>query len=533
MIDCLLLGHYETSFVDYVDRIRQMGVKSCAYRDVNLSFVEIDGAPVHAMGLLNRIRVGTNHSASKAMLHNADFLWPAMVYLGTYLWRRGFSFEIVNLPHLETEKLESLLCSNEIGVVAITTTLQVSAIPIIELVKKVRFHNSTATIVVGGPFIDNMTKTQTASALRALLQYIGADIYVASSEGEKALADILECLRARDPLDRIDNIYYRDGKSFTFTRAVVESNALEANMAEYKLFHRQFNEFVTLRTAKSCPFRCAFCAFPQRAGKYQYLTVQQVENELNAIRDVGGVSTLTFIDDTFNVPKERFRELLRMMIRNNYGFKWNSFFRSDHGDERTMELMAQAGCEGVFLGVESASDEQLRRMNKTSRKKHYLRAIRTFAQLGIRTHANLVVGFPGETDETCQETMAFIADSKPDTFRAQIWYADPITPIFMESEAYNIKGSAYRWQHNTMNAERASHWVYRMFLEIDDSAWLPQDGFELWSTFYLQRKGMSFQDITNYLKLFREIKRSELASGTRAELSLYMDRLTGVAARLH
>ena len=73
-----------------------------------------------------------------------------------------------------------------------------------------------------------------------------------------------------------------------------------------------------------CPFNCAFCGFPGRAGKYAYLDVDLVERELDRIADLGTVSTLTIIDDTFNVPKPRFKEILRMMIRKDYGLRWNS-----------------------------------------------------------------------------------------------------------------------------------------------------------------------------------------------------------------
>jgi radical SAM PhpK family P-methyltransferase len=334
---------------------------------------------------------------------------------------------------------------------------------------------------------------------------------VISNEGETTLVNVIETLKNNGDLEKVDNLAYNKNGRYLMTGTSLESNPQEENMIDYSLFPREaFNEFLTLRTSKSCPFSCSFCGFPQRAGKYKYLTVELVEQELNAIRDIGTISTLTFIDDTFNVPKERFRSLLQMMIKNNYGFKWNSFYRSDHGDARTIELMAKAGCEGVFLGVESGSDAQLQRMNKTSRRKHYLEAIPLFREMGIQTHANFVVGFPGETPDTYYETVDLIERARPDTFRGQLWYADPITPIWEKREEYGLQGSAFAWSHNTMDSETACDYVDELFMNIQGSVWLPQNGFEQWSIFYLQRKGMPYQQVVEFLKVFNEIKKEQM-----------------------
>jgi len=249
------------------------------------------------------------------------------------------------------------------------------------------------------------------------------------------------------------------------------------------------------------------------------MSVELVEKELTTIRDLGGVTTLTFIDDTFNVPKERFRELLRMMIRNNYGFKWNSFYRSDHGDEHTIELMAQAGCEGVFLGVESGSDAMLTRMNKTARRRHYQTAIPLLKAAGISTHANVIVGFPGETPETAEETAELIEEAKPDFFRAQLWYEDPVTPIWKLKDEYKVTGSAFHWSHATMDSTTSCDLIDRMFLSIKNSIWLPQNGFEQWSTFYMQRKGMRMQQIKAFLKCFNAAIREKLLFSEKREVS--------------
>jgi len=210
------------------------------------------------------------------------------------------------------------------------------------------------------------------------------------------------------------------------------------------------------------------------------------------------------------------------MIRNQYGFKWNSFYRSDHGDEEAIELMGKAGCEGVFLGVESGSDEMLLRMNKTARQKHYLKAIPLLKAAGVSTHANVIVGFPGETYETVQETVDFIEQAKPDFFRAQLWYADPVTPIWEKRDQYGVKGTAFNWSHNTMDFETACDLIDKMFVSIENSIWLPQNGFEQWSTFYLQRKGMTVEQIKTFLKCFNAVIKQKLTVPGKKEIDPHL-----------
>ncbi len=530
MTDCLVIGFHDLDFPTYVNLVKSMGNDSGAFRDLNLSYIEFDGKPHHSMDLLNHYHFKKEHDDCRTF-HNADFLWPVVVYLCSYLAKRGYSFDYVNLPHLEKDRLRDKLEQQDILTIAITTTLYVSAHPILALIEFIRRYNDKAKIVVGGPFISNLPKMTDSLTLQQLFKYMGADVYVISNEGEGALVNIIEALKNHGDLEKVENLAYNKNGRYLTTNPSIESNDLEENMIDYSLFPREdFSEFLTLRTAKSCPFSCSFCGFPQRAGKYKYLSVDLVEKELNAIRDIGTITTLTFIDDTFNVPKERFRMMMRLMIDNNYGFKWNSFYRSDHGDAETIDLMAKAGCEGVFLGVESGSDAQLERMNKTSRRKDYMYAIKAFREAGVRTHANFVVGFPGETLDTYQETIDLIEEARPDTCRGQLWYADPITPIWKKKDEYGVKGSAFTWSHDTMDSQMACDLVDEMFLNVEGSVWLPQNGFEQWSIFYLQRKGMPYERIVEFLKCFNGIKREQLSNPEEPEPPAeFLDKLQALS----
>jgi radical SAM PhpK family P-methyltransferase len=475
--------------------------------------MEYEGRPYRALDILNHF-YNKRHNLSGVTFHNADFVWPVITYLQTYLQRRGLNVDYINLPHLEIEALKRKLTGGNVKSVAITTTLYVSPEPILELVSFVRKWCPVAKVIVGGPYISNQVRAVPRQGLTRLLSALGADIYVLCQEGEATLAAVVSALKKGTSLDFVPNLAFTsDRKHYTFTLEQPESNKLSEEMVDYRQFSgEQLGEFVTTRTAKSCPFACSFCGFPSRAGAYTYLDLDHVEKELDAIAQQRQVTTVTILDDTFNVPKARFRDILRMMIRKQYRFKWNSFYRSDHGDRETIELMARAGCEGVFLGVESGSDLMLARMNKTARRRHYLDAIAAFSANNISTYASLIVGFPGETDESVEETISFIEEARPDYYRAQLWYADPVTPIWKEREKYGVTGQGFLWRHDTMDSERACEWIERIFLLVNNSTWLPQFGFEQWSTFYLQRKGMSDAQVKRFVKAFNTAIKHRMVS---------------------
>jgi anaerobic magnesium-protoporphyrin IX monomethyl ester cyclase len=514
-LDCLILGFYDYPFPEYVEIVRAMGERSGAYRDLALSFVELKGKPYRALDVVTALRK-EEMQIMESPFHNADFLWPVVVYLSSYLQRHGFTTDYVNLPHLAGEDLGRKLQS-AVRAVAITTTLYVSPLPIIELIKQCRRWNPTARVIVGGPFVSTLA-TSRRDTLTAMLGYINADIYVLCNEGEATLAATLQALQNDTPLSAIPNLAFRlPDRGFAFTDSSPEANALAENPIDYAQFTKQeIGQFVTTRTAKSCPFSCAFCAFPTRAGRYTYLDVNQVEKLFDAIEAIGTVTTVTIIDDTFNVPKGRFKEILRMMARKRYRFKWNCFYRCDHGDDEAIEMMAAAGCEGVFLGAESGSDTVLERMNKSARRSHYARAIPRLNEVGISTYASFIVGFPGETPDTIRETIDLIEEAKPEYYRAQLWYADPVTPIWRERERYSIEGVGFDWKHNSMNAAEACGWVEEMFLTIKNSTWMPQFGFEQWSTFYLQRRGMTREQVRQFVRSFNAVVRHQVTNNSAA-----------------
>jgi anaerobic magnesium-protoporphyrin IX monomethyl ester cyclase len=519
MTDCLIVGYNEIDFSEEVKRMKAMGMNSVSYKDFSLGYILHENNPYRAMDILNHFYYEGENTGKRKYFHNADVLWQVIMYLGTFLTKNGFSFDYVNIVHLEKDILKSKLLNGNIASIVITTTIYVTIQPILDVINFIRGYNKTAEIIVGGPFISRLCEEMDVKFNQSIFKLMDADFYIIDLEGEQTLVNLLAEIEGNRKFDKVNNIAYKEGGRYVFTGTEKENNPLEDNMIDFSLFKPdEIGGTINIRTSKSCPFSCAYCGFPLRAAKYSFITTDRVEKELDALRDLKAVEYINFIDDTFNIPKSRFKEILEMMIRKKYPFKWYSFYRCDFGDEEIIYLMKQAGCIGVFLGVESINDKMLERMNKSARKKDYLEAIPLLKKAGILTFVSTIIGFPGETYETAAETIRFIEESGPDFFRPQIWWCDPLTPIWKKKDEYGIKGFGFNWKHNTMDSETAYDLFEKVFMSVENSAWVPDPGFNTYGVYYLMQRGMTLDQILKFLKCFNSIVKEKIIHPCNGEI---------------
>jgi anaerobic magnesium-protoporphyrin IX monomethyl ester cyclase len=519
MTDCLIIGYNDENFDEYEKMLRAMGTEHPDYRDLNINCIQYNGQSYRALDILDYF-YHEGRQDSYRRFHNADLLWNVILYLGTYLHRRGFSFDYINLFQMEKDKLREKLVRDEILTVVITTTVYTMVNPIYEAITFIRQYNTSAKIIVGGPFISKQAERMDAESLQTFAKYLNADFLVLSREGEGALAQILSALKKGGPYGAINNIAYKDGERYYITPVAKEYNPLNENPIDYSLFPKEdIGEFINIRISKGCPFACAYCGFPLRSEGYHYLDVDSIERDLNAIREVGTVKSLFFLDDSVNIPKSNFKAMLRMMIRQKYDFAWHCFLRCDQCDEETIELMKEAGCEGVFLGLESANATVLKNMNKTSRQEHFAKTIPLFKAAGMIVFTSIFIGFPGETHRTFQETIDFLRETGSDFYRPQLWYCDPITPVWQQREKYGLRGYNFGWSHHTMDAKTACDLTEKSFFLLDEPVWAPDPGFNFISVYYLKHRGMPVEQIKTFLKCFNAVVKEKLLFPERKEAS--------------
>ena len=215
-----------------------------------------------------------------------------------------------------------------------------------------------------------------------------------------------------------------------------------------------------------------------------------------------GVENVIFVDDTFNVPEERFRQICRLMINERLPVHWYSYFRcSSVKDETTFDLMQQSGCRGVFLGIESGDDDILKNMNKVAATKSYKRGIEQLKKRGILTFASFIAGYTGETAQTIKNTIEFINEAAPDLYRMEPWWFNKQSPIGRASNKFRIEGEGHSWTHSTMTSEEACDAIDRVFEEVKYSAWCPQQSFSFWAIPYLIGKGMLMDQVMTFHRL--------------------------------
>jgi p-methyltransferase len=460
------------------------------------------------MELLNIVRQRAFNTPSALNAFHLPSL--GVHYLVNYLWRRGIGADAVNCFSAEKPRLLNLLSANPLCV-AITTTYYVEDDPIREVIQFVRNANAATRIIVGGPRIYALAKGQSERVAALAFKAIGADIYIESPQGEKTLAATIDAIENKRDLRPIANLSFFDEQGqMVRTLRETEENPLAANSIEWSRFSESTVTPVNyMRTARSCPFACEFCNYPAMAGQHTYMSVEEIENELKRMSAIG-IRDIIFIDDTFNVPFGRFKNICRMIIRNKFRFRWISFFRCSSCDDEALMLMRDSGCLAVYLGVESGDAQVLKNMRKFGDVEKYVERIKRLDEHGILTLASMIIGFPGETEESVRRSIEFLNRAKPHFYNVQTYYHDLQAPIASREGPLHVTGAGYNWSHASMDWREAVRLKRVMIRDVRPSLQLPLYGFSIWSFPYLLSSGMTLNQVLRFTRYANDLSHAEI-----------------------
>jgi hopanoid biosynthesis associated radical SAM protein HpnJ len=191
--------------------------------------------------------------------------------------------------------------------------------------------------------------------------------------------------------------------------------------------------YVSLYTGRGCKSRCTFCLWPQTVGghRYRVRSPAHVAEEIRLAKSYfPQVKEFFFDDDTFtdNLPRAEAiaRELGRM------GVVWSCNAKANVPRE-TLQVLKDNGLRLLLVGYESGNQQILHNIKKGMRIEVAKRFTKDCHELGIKIHGTFILGLPGETRETIEETIRFATEINPHTI--QVSLAAPYPGTFLYSQA--------------------------------------------------------------------------------------------------
>jgi radical SAM superfamily enzyme YgiQ (UPF0313 family) len=261
---------------------------------------------------------------------------------------------------------------------------------------------SDAPVVLGGAGYSIFPQTA--------LAYLKADMGI-RGEGERAFAMLLERLERKADLSDVPGLYLAESGLMKTSGFMKNLDAFPMPLPNVHLnVPRDLKKediWIPFQTRRGCPMNCTYCSTATIEGRL--LRKHSPEYAMEGLRSYAqaGFDRFFFVDNTFNFPPSYAETLCDRIISERLNIRWRCILYPHKVSEMLIEKMAKAGCCEVSLGSESGSHEILKGMNKRFGPDDVRRISESLGKNGIRYMAFLLLGGPGETKETIQESLAF------------------------------------------------------------------------------------------------------------------------------
>ncbi len=330
-----------------------------------------------------------------------------------------------------------------VGVTSVTMNFKQGA----RIIRDVKQYKPEITTIFGGPHV-------TFDAENTLRDYPEIDI-VALGEAELTIRDLTSVLRQRDKWADIKGIaFLRDGELVNNSRREffkeLDTLALPARDLLPIARYRALGFPVSIITSRGCPYRCIFCQGTRMVGhKIRYRDHMKIADEIEQILALG-FERINIADDFFTSSRKQVRLLCDEINRRGLQFTWSAFARVNSVTHELLETMMSAGCDAISFGIESGNQEMLDRVEKHIKLDQARNAIQICKDVGMHVFSSFIVGLPGETAQTLQETDAFARELGADYgyhFLAPL----PGTPVRDQLEDYDVNILSSDWDEYDAN----------------------------------------------------------------------------------
>ncbi len=234
------------------------------------------------------------------------------------------------------------------------------------------------------------------------------------------------------------------------------------------------NPYSFIVTSRGCPGGCRFCIKHVSYGNsVRFRSPENILAEMELLAGLG-VRSVNLYADLFTVSREQVVGMCELILERKLDMQWTCNSRVDFVDQEMLRLMGRAGCRWISWGIESGSDKVLRRVHKGINLEQVKQSLRWSKEAGINNWGYFIIGLPGETEETIQETIRFSKQLPLDLVLFHIAAPYPGSPFFFEVVEQGWFRPGTRWEQVDMDrstvldypnlrAEELEQWAQRAF----------------------------------------------------------------------
>lgn len=381
----------------------------------------------------------------------------------------------VTAPTLENDMYGCFLAKSR-GVVTIAFGTHVTPIPR----ESLRPYPSLDYVLVGEP---DLSIRDLLDNLEGKIDQRSEQIRFLFSEHDPSYEPAID-EQGNVDLQKIKGLAWRDGEEIVvnFPRPFIK-DLNDLPIPKHELLPLQKyrmpmikGPFTFIVTSRGCPAGCTYCI---KHVSYQFSarlrSPELIMEELWELKRMG-INTIHMYADLFTVNREQVIELCQRMIDEQIDLKWMCNSRVDFVDEEMLELMGKAGCWLISWGIESGNEEILKHAHKGADPAKAERALRWAKKAGIKNWGYFIIGLPGETEESIQDTIEFSKKLPLEIALFHVAAPYPGTPFFFEVVENGWFRAGTRWEQVDMDkgtvldypelsAERLLYWQKRAFRE--------------------------------------------------------------------
>ncbi len=368
-----------------------------------------------------------------------------LAYATAVLEKEGIDVELYDFPARDWDKdrLSQLVKAKQPALVVLDSTTP-SIYSDIDCARICKEACPDTKVLMVGPHVSSLPEETLVNANGSVDATAVGEFDYTVRDYAKAILNNYEC-------STIEGIVYREGNDIIRNkpRPLIE----DLDELPFPAWHHlnlwdyfdgtKLYPYIDVIGGRGCPFKCIFCLWPQvmHGNRYRLRSAENIVEEMKWVlsnwpKAIEG--EFFFEDDTFTVNKKRAHEFCDLLLKENIKCTWSVNSRADVVDRDLFRHMKKAGCRLLLVGFESGSQRMLDNMHKNISVQRMQEFIKVARQEGLHIHGCFVLGLPGETADSIEETIQFALRNPLNTVQFSGAVPFPGTRYFQYAKDNNL-----------------------------------------------------------------------------------------------